>query len=86
MNDNTGKKSATLKVSIDGIRKVSITGEFIRLDSLLKFASVVSSGGEAKTLIQSGMVFVDGQVCDQRGKKVRKGNIVRCGSDALIVK
>lgn len=55
---------------------VKITTDFIKLDALLKFASLSNSGGEAKILIQDGKVFVNGQVCTMRGKKIRPGDVV----------
>ncbi len=55
---------------------VKITTEFIKLDALLKFASMVGSGGEAKMLIQDGQVTVNGEVCTMRGKKIRVGDKV----------
>jgi len=55
---------------------VKITTDFIKLDALLKFASLSNSGGEAKILIQNGKVFVNGQVCTMRGKKIRPGDVV----------
>ena len=50
---------------------VKINTEFIKLDALLKFASLVSSGGEAKILITGGEVTVNGEFCTMRGKKIR---------------
>ena len=65
---------------------VQITTEFIKLDSLLKFAGVVGTGGEAKDAIQSGDVLVNGEVCTMRGKKIRPGDVVEMGGEiALIV-
>lgn len=55
---------------------IKITTEFIKLDALLKFASMVSSGGEAKMLIQDSQVKVNGEVCTMRGKKIRPGDTV----------
>lgn len=55
---------------------VSIDTEFIKLDSLLKLANVVSSGGEAKIIIQEGEVLVNGEPCTMRGKKLRPGDVV----------
>ncbi len=49
---------------------VKITTEYIKLDSLLKLADVCSSGGEAKALINEGLVRVNGEVCTMRGKKL----------------
>lgn len=57
--------------------KIEITGEFIKLDSLLKFAGVTRTGGAAKGIIQQGGVKVNGEVCTQRGKKIRRGDIVK---------
>lgn len=58
------------------MEKIAISSEFIKLDSLLKFAAAVGSGGEAKTVIADGMVSVNGEVCTMRGKKIRPGDKV----------
>ncbi len=55
-------------------RTIGITTESIRLDALLKLADLVSSGGEAKLRIQGGEVTVNGEICTQRGKKLRPGD------------
>lgn len=54
--------------------RLRIKTEFIRLDAALKLASAVSTGGEAKFVIQDGLVRVNGTVCLQRGKKLRAGD------------
>ena len=51
------------------MEKILINTEFIKLDSLLKFAALVGTGGEAKVVISEGMVKVNGEVCTMRGKK-----------------
>ena len=56
--------------------KTEISGEYIKLDSLLKFSGITETGGIAKEIIQSGKVKVNGEVCAQRGKKLRQGDIV----------
>ncbi|MBQ2818826.1 MAG: RNA-binding S4 domain-containing protein [Clostridia bacterium] len=55
---------------------ISITTEFIKLDSLLKLAGLVYTGGEAKILIQQGDVYLNGEVCTERGRKIRPGDKV----------
>ena len=55
---------------------ISIKGDFIRLDDLLKISGAVVTGGHAKMVIQNGEVKLNGQVCDMRGKKVRRGDSV----------
>lgn len=56
--------------------EVKIKTEFIKLDSLLKFAGLTDTGGFAKELIQQGAVKVNGEVCTMRGKKIRSGDTV----------
>lgn len=58
------------------MENIKISGEFIKLDSFLKFANVVGSGGEAKLFIKNGYVKVNGEVCLMRGKKLKKGDTV----------
>ena len=55
---------------------ITITTEFIKLQDLLKFAAATYTGGEAKAVIQEGLVSVNGEVCTQRGKKIRPGDEV----------
>lgn len=55
---------------------VAIRDEVIDLDQLLKLAGLVGSGGEAKYLIQSGEVCVNGEVEMRRRRKVRVGDVV----------
>ena len=56
--------------------EIKIETEFIKLDALLKFANLVSSGGEAKLRIAEGEVLVNGEKCTMRGKKIRPGDDV----------
>lgn len=72
--------SETAPVQTDAAPKeVVIRDEFIKLDSFLKFAGAVLSGGEAKELIQGGKVLVNGEVCTMRGKKMRPGDEAQLG-------
>ena len=66
-----------MKVTVkkkDNATHVVITTEYIKLQDAMKFANVVYSGGEAKSLIQEGQVTVNGEVCTMRGKKLRDGD------------
>ncbi len=56
--------------------KISIKEEFIRLDSAMKLANLVVTGGHAKIVIQNGEVKVNNEVCKMRGKKLYKGDKV----------
>ncbi|MFQ5613900.1 MAG: RNA-binding S4 domain-containing protein [Anaerolineae bacterium] len=48
----------------------------IKLGQFLKFMNLVESGGQAKLLIQDGLVQVNGQVETRRGRKLRRGDVV----------
>lgn len=61
------------------MEKIVIETEFIKLDSLLKFAALVGTGGEAKYVIQEGLVRVNEEVCMMRGKKLYPGDTVSFG-------
>lgn len=67
------------------MRKIEITGEYIKLDALLKFAALVGTGGEAKIRIAEGEVLVNGAPCTQRGKKLRPGDTVELGGEAVEI-
>jgi len=51
-------------------KTIKIKTEYIKLSDLLKYASIVSSGSEAKYLITEGYVSVDGEKEIRRGRKV----------------
>ena len=53
---------------------VVIGTEFIKLESAMKLANVMASGGMAKAVIQDGLVTVNGEVCTMRGKKLYPGD------------
>ena len=65
---------------------VEITTEYIKLESFLKLANAVESGGMAKIVIQEGDVLVNGEVCTMRGKKLRDGDTVRFNGETFKVK
>ena len=53
---------------------VMIGTEFIKLESALKLANAVPTGGQAKMLIQEGEAKVNGEICTMRGKKLYPGD------------
>lgn len=55
---------------------MNIDTDYIKLDSFLKLANLVMSGGEAKLLIQDGQVQVNGQIENRRGRKLYPGDQV----------
>ncbi len=65
--------------------EIKITTEYIKLQDLLKLASLTATGGEAKVVIQEGEVAVNGVVCMMRGKKIRPGDVVEFNGKKLTV-
>ena len=59
--------------------------EFIELYRLLKAAGLCHSGGEAKHVIEEGMVRIDGHAETRKACKIRAGQTVTYGPHALVV-
>ena len=71
------------------MEEIIIDTEFIKLDSLFKYAAVVQTGADAKLFISEGLVLVDGEVETRRGRKIYDGMTVKVLADEevnLIVK
>lgn len=58
------------------MKEININTEFIKLDAFFKWAGIASLGSEAKIYILEEMVKVNGEVCTQRGKKLRVNDTV----------
>jgi ribosome-associated protein len=66
-------------------RDVPIREETIRLGQLLKLAGIADSGGEARELVQDGVVRVNGQVETRRGRQLHRGDVVEAGGERVRV-
>jgi ribosome-associated protein len=67
------------------VREVTVSNEPVELYKLLKFESMVSSGGEAKHVIAEGLVLVNGQVETRKRKKIVSGDIVEFGNEKIYI-
>lgn len=65
---------------------IAIDTEFIRLDALLKLAGAVPTGGQAKVIIQSGRVQVNGEpaCCGGKDAAGRRGGPARDGQEIEV--
>ena len=68
------------------MKEIYIRDEFIRLDAALKFSGAIGTGGQAKMVIQDGLVLVNGEVCTMRGKKLRSGDTVKFENATFVIK
>ena len=64
---------------------VMIGTEFIKLESAMKLANILPSGGTAKLEIQDGNVLVNGEVCTIRGKKLYPGDRFRFDGQEYLI-
>ncbi len=65
------------------MREVEIKEKSIELYKLLKFESMVDSGGEAKFVISEGKVIVNGTVETRKRKKIVSGDVVEFGKEKI---
>lgn len=66
-------------------QQIKIKTDFIKLDSLLKYAGITETGGIAKEIIAEERIKVNGEICTMRGKKIRPGDTVEIDEIFLIL-
>ncbi len=62
-----------------------ISTEFIKLESAMKLANIIPTGGAAKAEIQEGFVTVNGEVCTMRGKKLYPGDTFAYEGQSYVI-
>ena len=67
------------------MREIEITEEPIELYKILKFEGMVSSGGEAKSVIAEGQIMVNGKVETRKRKKIVSGDTIEYGEEKIRV-
>jgi ribosome-associated protein len=67
------------------VRELPIRGESIRLGQALKLSGLAESGGEARALIEDGLVTVNAEPETRRGRQLRHGDVVAVGADMLRI-
>jgi ribosome-associated protein len=67
------------------MKEVEIKKEPVELYKLLKFESMVTSGGEAKHVITEGLVSVNGKVETRKRKKILSGDIIEFNGEQIRV-
>lgn len=68
------------------MNEIKIDTEFIKLEQLLKLASIVDSGGIAKMIIQDELIKVNGEIETRRGRKLYPGDIVEYQGEIFFIK
>ncbi|WP_288025891.1 RNA-binding S4 domain-containing protein [Arthrobacter sp.] len=67
------------------ITEITIRDDMIRLGQLLKLASLVEDGVEAAGLIRNGMVQVNGEIEERRGRQLHGGDTVTVGGETVRI-
>jgi len=67
------------------MKEVEIYTETITLGQFLKWVSIVETGGQAKSLILSGKIKVNGEIELHRGRKLKAGDIVEVEGEKYVV-
>ena len=55
---------------------IEINTEYIKIDQLMKYAGIVGNGSDVKLMILDQMIYVNDELCTQRNKKIRSGDVV----------
>ncbi len=67
------------------MRQVDISREPVELYKILKFEGLVSSGGEAKSVIDDGLVKLNGDIETRRRKKIISGDVIEFNNETFKV-
>ncbi len=81
-------KTIKIKAKIARIetQPLMIRTPYIELQAALKLCNIAQTGGHAKILItEEQCVFVNGEICTQRGKKLYNGDILRVGRESFEI-
>ena len=68
------------------MKDVFINNEHVELFKILKFEGIVSSGAEAKDVIASGTVLVNGIIEKQKRKKMVAGDTIEFNGEIYLLK
>ena len=68
------------------IKEIKIDSEFITLGQFLKFADVISTGGEAKAFLSQNDVYINDELDVRRGRKLRSGDHITIFGESYLIK
>ena len=71
---------------IEGKTVINISTEYITLGQFLKFADIISNGGEAKGFLLFNTVLINGVEDNRRGRKLRTGDVVEIKGNTYLIR
>ena len=66
--------------------QINITTEYITLGQFLKLSRIISNGWDAKIFLMTTQVYVNGELEQRRGKKLRDGDVVKVNGKEYLIK
>ncbi|WP_425449241.1 RNA-binding S4 domain-containing protein [Dethiothermospora halolimnae] len=67
------------------MKEINIDTEYIKLDQFIKYIGIAQTGGHSKMLIKNGQIKVNNEICFQRGKKIKKGDMIEILDDETFI-
>ena len=68
------------------MKEITIYGDYIQLDQLLKKLDLISSGGETGPFLQSHKVVLNNQPVHEKRKKIRPGDVLQINGTSYTMK
>ena len=65
--------------------EIKITTEYITLGQFLKFTNIISNGGDAKIFLLTTSVYVNGELEQRRGRKLRKNDVILVKDQQYVI-
>lgn len=81
MSVDSGRETGSVNEPDD----IGISDEMIRLGQLLKLASLVEVGSDARVVLDEERVTVNGEIETRRGRQIRLGDVVTLDGQAVRV-
>ena len=58
------------------LEQIRLTSDFIELGQFLKYVDLIQTGGEAKAYLKNEEVFINGELDQRRGRKLRVNDVI----------
>ncbi len=67
-------------------QELPIRDSTIRLGQALKLGSLVEDGAQARTVIEDGLVKVNGDIEERRGRQLHDGDVITLNGISVVVR
>lgn len=67
-------------------QELPIRDSMIRLGQALKLGSLVEDGAQARTVIEDGLVKVNGDIEERRGRQLHDGDVVTLNGISVVIR